>query len=385
MPTKQTVADKIASVSLPKTTTECVWGGPKKDGITVSLLSKFLCCRERFRALVVDGFRPREEFVPAIEFGNMWHLCEESVASEKRYFGEYVGTTDMDDSLIKYKEELGNKFKTQRAEIEEWYDKCRVMFPIYLDYWKKPEENCTPLLAEQVFDVLYTLPDARVVRLRGKWDRVDLVTLNGKRGLRLRDNKTKSRIDQDQIQRQLTFDLQMMFYTVAIDEDRRQFDAQGKYLVVEGGKKVLLTKDPIVGFQYNVVKRPSHYQGKKEDRTGFCNRFRDLVKESPGEFFMRWDVPVSHTDIVEFRRRFFDNTLMQLCDWWEWIDTVITVKKKGGKTDWFDNSIHTVHPFGVYNSLDEGGGTHLDRYVMTGDEGGLTRTQDLYPELKESK
>lgn len=212
MPTKQSVADKIASIPLPKPRTETVWRGPEKDGITVSLLNRFLCCRERFRALVVDGYRPKDEFVPAIEFGNLWHQCEETHAKFD------LGHEEWQTSLMMHKEVLCNKFKVQRAEIEEWYDKCRVMFPIYLDYWKTPESGCKPLLAEQVFDVPYKIPDGRVVRLRGKWDRVDLVTKYGGAGLRLRDNKTKSRIDQDALSRQLTFDIQMMLYLVALQQ-----------------------------------------------------------------------------------------------------------------------------------------------------------------------
>lgn len=147
----------------------------------------------------------------------------------------------------------------------------------------------------------------------------------------------------------------------------------------------VLDKHGIIGFQYNVVKRPSHYQGKKEDRTGFCNRLRDLVKENPGEFFARWDVPVTASDIADFRKKFLDPVLTQLCDWWAWIDTVHTTRLKGGKTDYFDNPIHWMHPFGCWNALDEGGGTHLDRYVMTGDPSGLTRSDDLYPELRTQK
>lgn len=369
-------AKKFENVPKLPVVRESLWKGPCEDGITVSLLSRFLVCRERFRAMVVDGYTVKPEFNAPIEFGNMWHLCEEVNAQDKK--GEDLWAYH----LLKYNEKLNSQYTRSSEEIQEWYDKCRVMFPIYLDFWKAPESNITPLLSEQVFDVPYALPDGRVVRLRGKWDRVDLVTKHGVKGLRIRDNKTKSRIEEDVIRRQLTFDLQMMFYTVALDISGPRCTEE---VHSQGVRSVFLGRVPITGFQYNVVKRPGQYQGKKEDRTGFCNRLRDLVKESPNEFFARWDVPVSKEDIEDFKKKFLNNTLKQLCDWWEWIQLVIQMRKKGGKTDWFENPIHTMSPFGVWNPLTEGAGTHLDRYVMMGDSSGLVRSTNLYPELVEVK
>lgn len=333
-----------------------LWRGPEVDGITNSLLGRFLVCRERFRCMVCEGLGPRGDFMPAIEFGNMWHLCEEIHAKGGKWA----------DALRGYCDVLGNRHVMARAEVEEWYDKCRVMFPIYLDYWRNDAaKGVKVLLQEEVFREEYTLPNGRTVKLRGKWDRVDFATVQGQKGLRVRDNKTKSKIDEDAICRQLTFDLQMMLYTVALTSR-----ADG------------LDKMPVVGFQYNVVKRPGQYQGKKERRDEFCIRLAKLVAESPQEFFARWDVPVRASDIREFQVRFLNPVLTQLCEWWDWMQRCYKSKSVGSDVSFFDNPIHWQHPFGIWNSLDEGGGTHLDRYIATGDDAGLTRVVDLYPELK---
>ncbi len=37
-------------------TREPVWKGPEVDGVTQSLLSRYLTCKERFRLLVIEGF-----------------------------------------------------------------------------------------------------------------------------------------------------------------------------------------------------------------------------------------------------------------------------------------------------------------------------------------
>ncbi len=55
-----------------------LWKGPEVDGITFSLLSRFIACPERFRILVTEGLQPHDEFNHRIEYGNMWHTCEEA-------------------------------------------------------------------------------------------------------------------------------------------------------------------------------------------------------------------------------------------------------------------------------------------------------------------
>ena len=47
------------------------------DGITYSLISKFMNCRERFHISQVQGWKPKGINVP-LEFGNMFHLLTEA-------------------------------------------------------------------------------------------------------------------------------------------------------------------------------------------------------------------------------------------------------------------------------------------------------------------
>jgi hypothetical protein len=54
-----------------------LWSGPDGEGpnggITFSLLSRFLVCRERFRLHALEGWRTQDGFNHRLEYGNMWH------------------------------------------------------------------------------------------------------------------------------------------------------------------------------------------------------------------------------------------------------------------------------------------------------------------------
>ena len=353
-----------------------VWKGPEEDGITFSLLSRFLCCRERFRLLVVEGLKPADTFNHRLEFGSMWHVCEESLAANDK---SLRGLYPWDECLKDYAQSLCKRYPTSQEQIDNWYGICKMMFPIYVKHWSEHPDvvDRTPLLQEQSFNIPYALPSGRTVKLRGKWDSVDLVG-KGKAGIYLQENKTKSDINEGQIKRQISFDLQTMLYLVALqewdDDNTRQGvfagEAAGKGFWVGAGAKV-------AGVRYNVVKRPRHYQGKRESKAEFLERLKGIIEASPEEFFMRWKVELTPGDVSKFRRECLDPILEQLCDWWEWVrDHPLPF---GPRID--GSVIHWRHPFGVYNVLDEGGSTDLDEYLASGSEVGLQRTDNLFPEL----
>ncbi len=133
----------------------------------------------------------------------MWHECEEALA------GDGVWEIALGDHCSA----MCRLYPLQREEITKWANVCIVQFPEYVKFWQSHPDvvNRTPLLQEQVFDVPYALPSGRVVRLRGKWDSVDLI--DG--GVYLQENKTKGDIDRAQVERQLRFDLQTMLYLIS--------------------------------------------------------------------------------------------------------------------------------------------------------------------------
>lgn len=353
---------------------EPLWQGPEskgqQGGVTFSLLSRFLTCPERFRVRVIEGLRSEEGFNHRIEYGNMWHVCEEAWAKPAPLRNAWEA------DLKAYAQGLANQYRLQQEQVWHWYNVCRVQFPVYVDYWSNHPDvtSRTPLLQEQVFDVPYNLPSGRTVRLRGKWDSVDLVGKGKGAGVWLQENKTKGDIDPVAMQRQLTFDLQCMMYLVAL------YSA-----ATLGGVLGLPYDPPIVGVRYNVIRRPlsggkgtivrhkpskSNPQG--ESAEAYYARLSGIIGDSPQDFFYRWNVNVTPQDVQRFRTECLDPLLERLCHWYDFV-----TKGKGGF-----GLLNWRHPFGVTNTVDEYGGTDVDAYLESGSTVGLVRADTLFRELE---
>lgn len=357
-----------------------VWEGPERNtpngGITFSLLSRWLCCRERFRLYAVEGLAPPATFNHRIEYGSMWHLLEESYAKQGR-----IDT----GPLYAYVRQLCKRYPMQQDQVSHWMRVCLTQFPIYVDYWHQNEDKTwhsysptkrKPLLQEQVFNSAYRLPSGRTVYLRGKWDSVDLV--NG--SIWLQENKTKGDVDEARITRQLRFDLQTMLYLVALQS--------------ESNNHFINVKANISGVRYNVVRRPlsggrhtikRHEPTKKnplgESADAFYQRLGGLIRDEPAYFFMRWNVEISPDDVQRFRRTCLDPILEQLCDWWTYVSQGPIFPERNVSIEGKNSYLNFVFPQGVYNPTLEGNGSDMDSYLETGSTVGLRRVETLFPEL----
>lgn len=358
-----------------------VWQGPsgqgKQGGVTQSMIARYVVCRERSRIQLIEGLRVRDTFNSRIEFGNMWHVMEEAFA--KSAHGSTYNPHAWEIPLMEYAQGLGRKYPLQRSEITEWTAKATVLFPHYVEHWNAHPDvkNRTPLLQEEVFDVPYKLPSDRTVRLRGKWDSVDLID----RGIWNQENKTKSTIDYSKISRGLKFDLQTMTYLVALNF----YSSNHKWPADIGWKLA-----PIKGVRYNVIRRPAH----KTTDSMLRKLDEDRKAGRIGEWFSRWNVEVSPSDIARFQRVCLDPILENLCDDYEWWNWCVENKPRSVKTpDVFDTKFrrlaysdhcprHFIMPFIGYHPIAEGGDTDLDTYLFNGDKSGLVKTDNLFPELQ---
>lgn len=365
-----------------------VWKGPEVDGVTQSLLGGYLSCKERFRLHVIEGITSADVWNHRMGYGNMWHVCEEYFAQVKT---DLLSGASWVNALTAYTRAECKKYPLQQQEISKWYKICLVQFPIYVKYWSKHKDviQRTPLLQEEVFNVLYALPSGRTVRLRGKWDSVDLLGKNKGAGVYVKENKTKSDINERQIKRQLTFDLQTMTYLAALTEETRRLDDSSVKLKASYRDGEHRKFYPILGVTYNVVKRPRQYQGKKETEAQFLERLKGIIEESPEEFFMRWKCEVSSEDVLRFRCECLDPILENLLDDYEWWTSKTA---KGGVYDYSARKVafpehlsrHHRLPYGVYNPLSEGGSSEVDEYLHSGSMVGLRRTDNLFPELTDA-
>lgn len=403
-----------------------VWAGPEdpgpQGGITFSLLSRWLCCRERFRLLVCEGLRPRDAFNHKLFYGTAWHLCEQVHAAGSR-------AQRWEIALQEYSRSQCSQHPTQQQQVQHWYQVVKLTFPLYLEYWSRHSgaRRVQHLVQEQVFRVPYRLPSGRTVYLRGKWDGVDLVGSGKDAGVWLFETKTKGEINEEQIKQQLSFDLQTMLYLTALTEQPSCDLPRTGYLRCSDGREA-----PVQGVCYNVVRRPlsggkgmivrhEATKGSKcpkckgvpgylhctkckgsgrvggkpaETEEHYYQRVAQYIKDEPQGYFMRWDVGVTPGDIQRFRRECLDPILEQLCDWWSWVSCSVTSDAHGvfSPADGCENSIdqsvrssvHWRHPYGVCNPLDQGGSTDLDEYLATGSTLGLVKGGPLFGELEES-
>lgn len=381
-----TLAGKGAKA--PTIDTTPLWKGPEEDGITQSMLGDFLSDRERFRIKYVLGLVPADAWDHRLGYGDMWHVCEEALAGGTAL--QVGGEGHWQYALREHCREECRRYPLQQEVIDKWYNVCLVQFPLYVDYWSKHPDvrNRSPVCQEQVFRIPYRLPSGRVVNLRGKWDSVDLVKEGKKTGIWLQENKTKGDIRPGVLQRNLTFDLQTMLYVVALDEEQ---DNSFWRRANKAWRNV-----PIAGVRYNVIRRPlsggrgsivQHKPSKSnpdgETKEHYYNRLREVLSEPEvlDEYFMRWNIPLTKSDIEAFKVRFLNPILEQLCRWYDYIS-------KDGMDPFgpYRNSdaggIHWQHPFGVYNPINETGQTEYDEFIMTGSTAGLRRASSLFTELQ---
>lgn len=417
------LAQRIGSVAnKPKS----VWQGPEapgpQGGITQSMLGKFLSCPERFRLYAVEGLRTSDRFSPRMEFGNLHHVAEEAHAAGK----------DWQEPLENYCRDLMRKYPMQQSDVEHWYMVCSKQFPHYVNYWSKHPDVVArePLMQEQVFDVPYKLPSGRVVRLRGKWDSVDLVKSGDNRGVWLMENKSKGEIDVEQLQRQLTCDLQACLYSTALVEHRKMVAKElltgyFKPQYTQFVRDILVEPQrmPFRGVRYNCIRRPLSggkgtikqreategskcsgcdgmgarvlYKGTSREkaenpcskcegkgRTGaklgetkeeFYDRLEEYIRVEPETYFMRWEVEVTERDLREFQRQVLNPLLERLCQWWDWIST--------NPKDPFAHHLHWKCPFGYFSSMAEGVVGDYDNLLQTGSRLGLQNVDNLFREL----
>lgn len=346
-----------------------VWKGPYEDGVTQSLLAKFMICRERFRLLTVEGLRPVRDFNPTIEFGQMWHVCEEALGQNKSW----------EQPLREYAKELIDKHRTQQEQIEKWYEICRRTFPIYLRHWEKHKDtkSRTPVVHEEVFDIPYKLPDRRTVRLRGKWDGVDIIGKGKRAAVYLQENKTKGNIDEQAVSRQLTFDLQSMLYLTALRQWLPGSGTAAATLPV-GGVRYNVVRRPLGGGRHSIRQhKPTKSNPRGETKKGFYHRLAGLIASEPEYFFMRWRVEVPDHDLDRFERRCLQPLLMQMCSWWETLE-----RHEFDVERVFTSGQHWQHPYGLYNPLNEGKTVDIDEYILNGNKAGLEQVTTLFSELQ---
>ncbi len=335
-----------------------VWAGPEdagnQGGITFSLLSRFLTCRERFKAKVIDGWKPVEGFNHRIEYGHLFHVAEEA-----HYAGQPWG-----NALLTYRDRLSAKYPLAAEQVHHWWRVASVQMLEYVRYWQQHDATFGQSVGQEYqFRVPYKLPSGRTVYLRGKVDGLF------RKPWTIRETKTKGEVDLLALQRQMTFDLQTMLYAIAVSTE---------YKVTDGPIKVVynLVTRPLSGGKNSIKRKEVNKTNRRaETADEFYGRLQGVIREDPTHFFNRLEVNVQQPHLKTFRSKCLDPILENVCCWYESVTTGAVGNVRADCMNW-------IHPFGVRNMLDEGGHTDLDEYVFSGSTVGLERVTELFEELK---
>ena len=303
-----------------------------RDGISYSLLSRFINCRERFRIYTVEGLAPGDT-TDSLEFGTMFHKLLEYHA--KGY------------TMPQLERLLGKDATTFLGRL------ALSIFQIYIDTWKEQDANLVYVSQEEVFRTTIYLPSGRKVDLRGKFD--EIFRDQGK--LWLQENKTKSQIDEISLEHTLPFDLQTMLYSHCIRA---------------------IYKEAPAGVLYNIIRKPGLKQKVKETDSDFLKRIMSDINSRPEWYYVRYRITFGPQDIDNFAKRTLFPLLEQVCLWWESIQA--NPFQPWTLPDGSTNPHHFSRPFGVYDSFKNGRGEYFD-LVTRGVTHGLRSISTVYPEL----
>lgn len=245
----------------------------EEDGITQGLIMCFLKCRVEFllrlnywgpleeKKVFANGSITHDTLDKVYTFYN-WHKRLPSVLKIRQWITEF--DKDKPDWLP----------KANRGDIPRIKAVCFVVVTEYIRFYKKDFEKWDIIGAEDIFDFKWN-----GYRLRGKKDL--RYRINGEKWIM--ETKTMARIDEAELVDRISFDFQSHFYTFAEEEDDP-------------------SKEQVHGVVYNVVRNPGHKIGKNETLFTYCNRLRREIRKNPKHFFMRWSIPFTKLDKLEFRK-----------------------------------------------------------------------------------
>ena len=322
----------------------------ERDGISYSLLSNFLNCRERFYHKTVRGLRDKGR-KEAMEYGTIFHKLIEIYAGNQNSRGYRT-------YLHKW---IKRKFSSLPAhEYESQVLLANIalaVFEEYIVHYKEHGEKYVYYAQEPVFREPYILPSGRMVEIRGRMDEI----IQTGTGLLLQENKTKGRFNWDAIKAILPKNLQTMFYCTAIER---------RY------------KTTPVGVLYNVIRKPQEKQGKKENDADYIKRIVENIKADPTHYFKRHRHNFSTGELREWQMRTLNPNLEALYDWWESI-------KANPENRWATpsgeiNKLHYERPFGVFDAMSDGKGELFDLIVLKNPRT-LEKVETLFPELEDDE
>ncbi len=361
-----------------------------RDGVSYSALSKFLSCRHRFWLHYVAGIREAEEYRHYIEYGNLFDKAR----------GVHANSGSMElaiQAARNYGHDLHEKFPGLPTEGKGspnfWTDLFCKQYRLYCKHWNSVESNNDFSTSAQQLEFRedYTLPDGRVIPIKGIYDEVQDHKQNESQ-VSLTEDKCKGDPDILGIQRGLTYEGQTGLYLTALRLQGKLPMRLWYNLMVrpQGGYSALRQKK-------GRLKGPKGNQVRvgAQSESEFITEIIKQVEDDPDAWFKRWPLHVSSSDIDEYERKFLKPIFFVLANWWDSIkdnpeDPWHTeCRECGGSGLHFgdgtkscveckgicfpENPHHYQKPFGFYDPMKDGWRGPYWEYLTTGSPAGLTQ------------
>lgn len=268
------------------------------DGVTQSLLSMFLTCRQLAR-LYLQGWKSKYHR-EGLTYGAIGHK-----ALELAYLDLQVGSLKAPPTVKESRKYASIIEKTWREEnpradaisrgmMEEALAVTEYMLPLYFDYWRDDFKKKKWISLEQQFEMPMTIntQDGKVViPLRGKKDG----TFEASKGVWLFETKFKSMVNEGDLMETLSFETQVMLYLL---QTWKQDNAVPK------------------GVLYNIVRRGLMKRRVKEDVVQYAKRVGKDMETRPDHYFIRIESPNEKKDLVVFKGE-LEGLLSDMYNWWK--------------------------------------------------------------------
>lgn len=277
---------------------------PARDGVTFSLLSTFLTCREKTRIFLKGYSGAWTSF--ALVFGTITHHLLQSAyhdyktkqlkqVPDRRYVNKVL------DDLHKVWLKENPTPHPKAVEIwEEAMMKAGAIMPYYFIYWAKDDFSVMKWIeVEETFKLPWTVTTRKGVQmttfLRGKMDAA--YTLPGSKqplAPRLLETKTRSVVEEDNLVDVMPHDLQPNTYLSAL---RAKTGKEPKTVLM------------------NIIRKPQLRLKQSENWTQFAKRIEADVQSRPDWYFLRMEMSVDVQDINRSEERLND-LISDFLLWW---------------------------------------------------------------------
>lgn len=257
---------KVSDITLPKDHGQ----GLLKYGISQSMLSIFLTCRQKF--LFKINFWELDRDNKNVMFGNVFHdlldkAYHETTQPNLNGIGKWI-----DEYLDANEEQFA---QTKPEEINKITALTHLMLKEYIFYHAEDWVSKKFTGIEQKLNVTFQGFNL-TMKIDGYYEQ-------GNEHWNM-EHKTKSQIDEDFLLLSLSFDLQNLFYIIG---------------------REIAQKIKVKGTLYNIIRTPMLHERKGEGPELYAKRVAEAIKKDPDHYFKRYEVFYTEEDKKRFSEELF--------------------------------------------------------------------------------